>query len=213
MTASLTTLITRAQATLGDDGTYFTTALLTAAARLALSDFNERAPVHAGDLIDGVTDQHEYEVSAIDDRATSIIGVWRQDPDENEHDFPLIYDPYSEDERLWFRLRTSVTNDDILIVRFTIPHTINGLDSETESTIPNNQQDAVILTGICYHALCIRAAARVESINLAPAVVANYERIEAKFLRTFQIGLAKVSEKRNAVGEPDTHAWNDRYHS
>jgi hypothetical protein len=206
MTASLTTLITRAQATLGDDGTLFTTAMLTAAARLALSDFNERAPVHVATTIVGVNNQYEYELSNLDVLAISIIDVLERGADNNELDVSLTYDDYSEDERLFFRLRAPVTSTDTLIVRYTIPQTINGLDSSVESTI-SDQQDTTLLNGICYHALCSRAAKRVESINLAPAVVANYEALKKTFNTQFQRGLAKAAEKRGAVGEPDTKHW------
>jgi hypothetical protein len=212
MTASLTTLISRAQATLADDGTIFTTAMLTAAARLALSDFNLRAPVHAATLIDAVTDQHEYELTDEDPLAISIIDILHQDDDEQEFDVSITYDDYSEDERLFFRLRVPLDTGEIIIARYTIPHTISGLDSAVESTIPDSQ-DTTLLYGICYHAMCIRSADRVETINLAPAVVANYQNVTTRFLNQFERGLAKAAEKRSGVGEPDTRAWNDHYHT
>ncbi len=75
MTDTLTTLISKIQATLGDDGTIFTTAHATAALRLALDDWNERAPIFAAATVDVVAEQKEYEVTTQDAEAVDIIDV------------------------------------------------------------------------------------------------------------------------------------------
>src|SRR5215204_674236 len=117
MSDSLTTLITHVQAGLGDDGTIFTTALCTAAIREALRQFNVIAPVHAGTLIDAVTDQYEYELSDEDSRALDILDVLRQGDNNDELDISLTYDAYNEDERVFFRLRQPEAEGETLIVR------------------------------------------------------------------------------------------------
>jgi len=45
MSETLTSLVTRIQAQLLDDGTLFTTATITAGIRQALAEFNRRAPI------------------------------------------------------------------------------------------------------------------------------------------------------------------------
>lgn len=213
MADSLTTLISKTQGALGDDGTIFTTAICTAAAREALKTFNAHLPVNAGTLIDGITNQLEYELSDEDDRAMYITDILRQDPNLLEKDKPVTFDQYSEDERIFFRLRKAVTSTDILIVRYAIPHTINGLDSETESTLPA-WQDPTLIIGIAAEAARIRGRSRTETINLSKDQSDNYLQQAAEMKREFIADLIAMSRQKKApVGEPDTRAWNDSYHS
>ena len=211
MTDSLTTLISKVQAQLLDDGTRFTTATCTAALRAALKDYNFAAPVHAGTLITVVAEQKEYELSDEADAETAIeiLDILEQDTD-GEDDESLDYDPYNEDERLFFRLRTALSSGTI-IARFTQPHTINGLDSQVESTVPAFY-DQVLVDGGSYHACRIRATGRVETINLNREVPDPLMVAAESFKTAFFAGLAHAAKKRAAVGEPDTRAWNDNYH-
>lgn len=212
MTDSLTTLISKVQGLLGDDGTIFDTTVCTSSAREALKTYNQYLPVHAGDLIDAVSRQHEYDVTAADDRAISILDVLLQGTDNNELDVPLTFDPYDEDERLWFRLRSPQATGQTLIVRYTIPQTINGLDAEIETTIPA-WLVPVLVTGIAAEALRIRSRARVETINLNKDVRAEYAESAREMKSEYIADLRKLSAgKRGAVGEPDVRAWNDGYH-
>jgi hypothetical protein len=207
MSDSLTTLISKVQALLGDDGTIFTTATITAAAREALSIYNEHLPVFAGTLITGVTDQYEYELSDEDTRAVDILDVLLQGDNSNELDISVTYDSYNEDERVWFRLRSPVTSSDTLIARYTIPQTINGLDAEVESTIPA-RLDPLLVKGIAGEALRSRAYARVEKINLNKAVSENYKELALAYNAEFLQVLVSLANKRmSAVGEPDTRTW------
>lgn len=213
MSDSLTTLITRTEAGLGDDGTIFTTAICTAAIREALRQFNQVAPVHAADLITGVNDQYEYELTAVDSLAIAILDVLRQGDNADELDISITYDAYNEDERIFFRLRQPVTTSDTLIVRYTKNHTISGLDSATESTVPT-EQDQIIVDGARAEAIMIRAVSRVETINLSKDQTDNYREIAGHFKAAFTAGLANIGRtKRAPVGEPDTRAWNDNYHN
>jgi hypothetical protein len=212
MSDSLTTLISKIQALLGDDGTIFTTATCTAAVRNALNTYNQFAPVHAADLFDAVTDQYEYEVSDQDTRAMEVLDVLLQGDNANELDLSLTYDDYSEDERLWFRLRAPQTTGKTLIVRYTIPHTVNGLDSQSESTIPA-WQNQILVMGSAAEALRSRAYARVETINLNQDVSNNYKELATIYRDEFTTLLRSISSRKSApVGEPDTRAWNDQYH-
>ena len=213
MSDSLTTLISKVQALLGDDGTIFTTATVTAAIRNSLQTFNEHAPVHAADLLDAVSEQHEYELTDHDDRGMHVLDVLLQGENQNEYDLSLIFDAYDEDERVFFRLRTPQPTGRTLIVRYTIPHTVNGLDSATESTIPS-WQNQILVVGSAAEALRIRAYARVETINLNKDVSDNYKELANIYQINFLSSLSGIaSRKRAPVGEPDTRAWNDAWHT
>jgi hypothetical protein len=209
MTDTLTQLASKIQAALGDTGTYFTTAICTAAVRAALSEINERAPVMSGDLVDVVADQKEYEVTDYDSLATGLIDVLEQDT-SGEDDKPLKFDTYWEDARLFFRLRKSLASG-TLVVRYTKPHTVSGLDSATESTLPS-MHNLYIVIGATYHAILIRSVSRTETINLQQGVPANYDKLADNYRKLFDSFLSKLSAQQSAVGEPRTDAWDDEWH-
>lgn len=211
MTDTLTTLITKVQVLLDDDGTIFTTALCTGAIRKALATVNQFMPVHAGELLDTVADQYEYELSDYDSAAMRITDVLLQGDDEQ--DVSLDYDGYDEDERVFFRLRQSQPAGEILIVRYVKPHTVNGLDSETSSTLPA-WQDEYLVIGAAAEAVMIRARGRVESINLSQDQSDNYRELYQQLNLEFLALLRGVSRsKKIPVGVPDERAWNDQYHT
>ena len=210
MTGTLTELIAKVQAQLIDDGTRFSTATCTAALRACLKNVNERAAINAGTRIDVVARQKEYELSDEDDRAMSILDILEWDDDE-EHT-PIPYDAYSEDERLFFRLRFALSSGEIL-ARYTIPHTISGLDSATEST-PSARLDQIIVDGACAEAIAYRAASRIETINLQQSVSDNYREAMGHFRMAYEMGLsAYIRDRRAPVSEPRADAWNDEYHN
>jgi len=164
MSDSLTTLIGKVQTLLLDDGTRFTTATVTAAVRQALKEFNLRAPMHAGTLESVVADQKEYVLSGTDyNSLIEILDVLLWDDDGDDYQ-PLVYDDYFEDAVPVIRLREARTDAaEFLVVRYTLPYTVSGLDSATESTLPAFF-DPILLDGACYYACLIRAAGRVETV-------------------------------------------------
>jgi hypothetical protein len=120
MTDTLVQLITKLQALLLDDGTRFDTTTCTAAIRQALKIFNTAAPVHAGDLVDTVLGQKEYELDV--PSALDIVDVLRQGKDAYTEDHvSLDFDRYFEDGRPFFRLRVAEPTSNTLIVRIYPP--------------------------------------------------------------------------------------------
>jgi hypothetical protein len=217
MTDTLTTLISKIQATLGDDGTIFTTAHVTAAVRLALGDWNEVAPIFAASVIPVVAEQKEYEITTEDANAFDIIDVLLQGTDTaQENHSPLLFDKYTEDARLFIRLQTAQgSSSDSLVVRYTTPHTINGLDSQTESTLPAYDDPSMVIGG-AYYSLVLRAAARVETINLQKDVSDNYSELAEILKFKWHTRLAAVADMPPAVAEKPsavTHSWNDRWYT
>lgn len=213
MSDTLSQLITKVQAILGDDGTIFTTATCTAAIRQALDEWNLRVEVHAALTITGVNDQYNYELSDEDALATAIYDVLLQGNNNDELDISLDYDEYDEDERIFFRLRRPITTSDTLIVRYRIRHTISGLDSAVESTLPSRHDQAIVL-GAAFFSIMIRAVSRVETINLSKDQSDNYREAAATFAVAFgQRVLSASKAKKPAVSEPDRRAWNDGYYN
>jgi len=212
MTKSLTTLIANVQVLLLDDGTRYTTATVTAAVRSALKEINQRAPVNQATLIDVVASQKDYELTDSPDASTAIsindILLWDADGDNH---IQLTYDEYNEDERLFFRLREAQAAGGFIIARFTIPHTINGLDSQTESTIPAVHDD-VLIDGACFYSLQIRSVGRVETINLNKNVSAELIAAKRYFRQAFDNGLALMASKKPQSAGLDSRAWNDNWY-
>ncbi len=212
MSDNLTTLISKVQAILGDNGTLFTTVTCTAAIRQALAEFNQVVPQILAITITGIDDQHKYDLSDQDPNAWKILDVLLHGENNNELDISLVYDDYIEGERLFFRLRSPVSSGDTLIVRYTKPHTISGLDSATESTILA-LHDQIIVVGAAFYSIIARATSRIETINLSRDQSDNYREIAGHFQAAFNRGLADAQRRRAPIGEPDSRAWNDPYHS
>ncbi len=212
MTKTLTEIVSNVQALLLDDGTRFTTSTITAATREALKEYNQHAPIYAGTLVDVVSGQKEYELSHTDfANLIEVIAVLKQGTDANlEENKELEYDAYFEDSRPYIRLRTAQQSG-YLIVRYTTPNTVSGLDAETESTLPTFY-DNTLIDGACYWACVIRSMAKIETINLNKDVSDNIVQVAMFYRAAFEKGLSQAARRKPPVSEPNTFAWNDNYH-
>jgi len=212
MTQTLTQLISQVQAMFMDDGTRFTAATITAAVRQALKDFNAAAPVRAAETQAVVASQYEYELTDI--TTIQVLDVLLEGTDSlHENHTPLAFTPYFEDGRAWIRLQTPLGSGE-LIIRYTVPHTVSGLDSATESTL-QAIWDAVLLDGACYYSCLIRAASRIEVVNLNADVADPWQSIAALYKLTFDLGL-ELATRQPAARVPDKtwqpRTWNDQWH-
>jgi hypothetical protein len=210
MADTLTQLIAKVQAQLLDNATLFTTATCTAALRQALADLNKSVPQNATALITAVASQKEYELSDEEPLATGITDVLVNG--DNEYDASLSYDAYNEDSRWFFRLRQPQAAGETLIVHYTLPHTINGLDGATDSTLPDDLNLAMINGGALYCCLW-RAAGTIESNNVQPGVALNWMKLSESFQRMFDAALRRYKHQPTVKGEPTARAWNDDQHS
>jgi hypothetical protein len=210
MSDTLTQLVVKLQALLLGDATTFSTATCTAAIRQALKDLNLAVPAHAADTVSAVAEQYEYELE--ESKALVIVDVLRQGLDTYaDHNISLDFDAYFEDDRPFYRLRAPETAGRILIIRYTLPYTINGLDNATDSTLPS-LYDVVLLDGAAWQACLVRAAGRIESINLAEGVSENFRLMAEHFKLAFELGLSNLARRRFPISQPDTRAWNDEWH-
>lgn len=210
MSDTLAQLVTKLQALLLGDSTTFTTATCTSAIRQALKVLNLTVPYHAADVIDAVSEQYEYELA--DSTALQIVDVLRQGTDiYADYNISLDFDAYFEDDRLFFRLRTPEATGTTLIVRYTMPYTINGLDSATVSTLPA-LHDVVLLDGAAWQACLIRSAGTIETINMNIKVAENFALMATHFKTAFLCGLSNLGRRRFPTSVPDTRSWSDEWH-
>ena len=211
MTQTLTQLTAQVQSLFIDDGTRFTAATITAAVRQALKDFNAAAPQRLAETQDAVNGQYDYELTDLN--VMAILDVLQEGADAaQEAHTPLPYSPYFEDGRAWIRLLTPLGSG-TLIFRYSLPHTLSGLDGAVESTL-NAWQDGVLVDGACYYACLARAASRIETVNLNPDVPDPWQEIAALYQRAFNAGLA-LAGRPPAAQLPDsacTRTWQDAFH-
>jgi hypothetical protein len=213
MTQTLTQLISQVQAMFIDDGTRFTANTITASIRQALKDFNAAAPVRAAETQTVVSGQYEYELSDI--TTIQVLDVLLEGTDTlQENHIPLAFTPYFEDGRAWIRLIRPLGSG-TLIIRYTIPHTVSGLDGSVESTLAA-LWDAVLLDGACYYSALMRAASRIEVVNLNANVPDPWQAIAEHYLQAFQAGLI-LATRQPAARVPDKtlqpRTWNDEWHN
>jgi len=205
MSETLTTLIAKAQASLLDDGTRFSTATLTAAFRMALTDYNNHAPIHAADLLAVVSNTSHYEASGGEFlRMLDIFDVLKYDEDGDDHE-PLEFVHYVEDNRHFFHLQDEQSSG-YLLVRFRQQHTLSGLDSAIETTLTDYQ--AHILTdGACAYACRIRAAGIAEDNLLNPDAVKGLERSANLFGDAFLRGITTITPQPPSTNR--STSWQD----
>jgi len=209
MTQTLSQLTDSLQALLNDDGTYFPDALCAAAIRQALKELNLAIPQHAAATVEAVAEQYEYEFE--ESNALDILDVLRQGTDTYaDYNLSLDFDRYFEDDRPFFRLRSPEAEGQLLIIRYTAPYTINGLDGETDSSLPAFY-DPVLLDGAAWQACLVRASSRVEALNFNADVIRQYQQLAEHFRITFQNGLARLGQRKASVSEPDRRGWGDRW--
>ena len=210
MADTLTQLIAKVQPQLLDNGTLFTAATCTAAARQALRELNARVPENATVTIATIAGQKEYELTDNDAAALDVLSIYLEG--SNEFDTAIPYDAYVEDSRVFFRLRDALPAGKTMQVHYTKPHTISGLDGSLDSTLPDPLNVAII-NGICAYACQIRAAATIESNNVQTNVSQSWAKCYNAWHNLFAGQLKEYRNQRTVVGEPSAAAWNDPQHS
>src|SRR5512140_2999522 len=209
MADTLAQLITKIQAQLLDNATLFSTATVTTAVRQALADLHRVAPLQSATVITTVANQLVYELSDYDAQAVTITAVLLEET--NDADKPLPYDAYVEDARVFFRLKSSQPASENVIVQYTKPHTVSGLDSATDSTLTDALNSALVL-GACAYCCLTRAAYTIELNNIEPDVTANWNKAAGAWRRQFDAALKLEEHKNTPAAEPTPAASNHGYH-
>jgi len=214
MTLTLTQITAQVQAMFIDDGTRFTLATITAATRQSLKDFNAAAPQRLAETQAIISAQYEYELTDL--TTIQVLDVLREGTDTlKENHIPLAFNPFFEDGRAWIRLQVPQGASGNLIFRYLSPHTVSGLDSATESTL-QALWDAVLLDGACYYSCLMRAASRIEVVNLNANVPDPWQAIADTYKLAFQTGLILAQQQPSARVPDKTwqpRTWNDDWHN
>jgi hypothetical protein len=209
MTDTLTQLVVKLQALLLGDTTTFSTATCTAAIRQAFKQLNFTVPQHVAATMAAVTDQYEYELD--DQTAIDIVDVLLEGTDTYlDLNVGLAIDKYFEDDRPHFRLRIPQKSGQTLIIRYLKAFTINGLDSANTSTMPA-LYDIVLLDGAAWISCLVRAAGRIETINMNQDVTVNFEKMSDHFRQAFEGGLIELSKRQSPRSQPVMHGWDDSW--
>ncbi len=214
MSDDLATLTDKLQALLLDDGTLFPDATCTAAIRQALHQFNSQLPNTGATTIDVVAGQLVYELTEAlaGTEPLTIIGVYLEDVSGGDNDTPLKADIYSEDNRWFFRLKTAQSSD-TLLVRYTLPHTVEDLDSATESTL-TPYQEPTLLDGAAMRICSMAAAGVIESLLLDSKTSSNYGAAADRFQKAYDYGILAMQQQRTpAIQIPAARGWNDKWHT
>jgi hypothetical protein len=210
---TLAQLTTKLQALLMDNGTLFVAGTCTAAIRQTLLAMNLQLPVNGATTVTIVSGQYVYELTDALAGATpiQILDVLLESPSTADYETSLDFDSYIEDERWYLRLHTAQQSGSML-VRFTQAHTISGLDSSTESTLPAFY-DPVLLDGAAAQCCTMAAAGKDEANNIDPRVPEHYKNAAGGFNRAFQYGMKALAIRRaGPVSVPDTRTWDDAWH-
>jgi hypothetical protein len=144
----------------------FTSAQIDAAIRQALQQYNATRPLVRTYSVDG---QDAYQIVLPSDFAAEHITEVVLD---NDSDPPTIITFYAfhKDEQWVIQTRNYlVSSSESILVTYTAPHTLDGLDGGAGTTIPLVDEYAVQI-GAAGFALASRATSRTESINLQPEV-------------------------------------------
>ena len=207
MADTLAQLITKVQALLGDTyATFFTASIVTAGIRQALNEWNLRVPYYATANVTGIANQYEYDFTTAQTTAIEILDIFTGDESIN-------YTMYIKAGKLYFRLATPLGTTDTMIVAYTKPHTINGLDSETVSTL-TTFDDQAIVDGAAFYSIVTRATARIETVNVSGGQPDDYAQIAQLYKMSFDARLINAARRKEyATAEPDLRAWNDDYHT
>lgn len=206
MTQTLAQLVSSVQAQLIDDGTRFTTPTITAAVRSILARMNKRIPIQTSSVVATVANQLTYEVAG----ALYVTDVLQQAASGEQHT-PLGYDPIYENGAVYFKLRSLLNAGVNILARYAKPHTVNGLDSETTSTLTADQ-DQVLIDGACAEAMSIRGAYIAENNNLNSSTPEKYAKLAQPFESAFEVGLRFYERHQGTPSVGRVTAWNDEYH-
>ncbi len=212
MTETLAQLTTKVQGTIGDDGTLISTTRIGYAVRQALLELTKLVPNVQTCQISTLADQLDYEVSDQDSTAIDVIDVALQV--DNDQDTPLLFVSYVEDERVFFHIHTNdrQPTGKTLLVHYTKPHYINGLESMNETTY-GNELNAAMVMGAAAFACYSLAASAVEKNNVETSVSENWRKLGDKYHTEFLAMLQPYRRRGMPASVPTSATWNDDQHS
>jgi hypothetical protein len=191
MADTLTQLIDRLQALLLEENETFSSTVYTAVIRQALKDLNLTSPMCAADTIDAVSGQYDYELT--EQTILKVVYVLLERTNTCRDFCPSLgFDVYLKDDRPHVRVITSLADGDTLVVRYTVPYTISGLDGATKTTLPTIYQ-AILLDGAAWRVCQVRAASVNETTKISIDEIKRFDSVAQMFYSAFESGLGYLA--------------------
>ena len=157
------------------------------AVALALRTFNSVEPGQTIGTISAVDDQHEYALSSL----TGLLTITRiiYPYDDSDPDYPMVeVTPDIFAGKLIMPAHLSMDDSYKIRVFYTKAHTINGLESETTTTIDDSDRDLLALGAIAYAAK-MYARYSVNRINRSSWTQRQWTDYSALSMDQFRDGL------------------------
>lgn len=209
--STLAQLIDLVQLELDDSAaTYYTDALVTAAIRDALDDVDRSAPAYGEANLTTIADQYDYDLTDVDPDLIQVYEVLYGD-DEPQTQYPGWYFYHAAGvPTLYFR---TIITDSTITFRYTLRHTISGLDSASGTSLLTDQEKEFVNAAAAY-SLKMRATSRTESVTLQQNVAEMLIKQADERMTRWQRVLRDWS-RRYAPKQTDnlTPIWNDEWHN
>jgi hypothetical protein len=162
---NLATIRDRVEARLQDaSNERWSTDDLDEAIRTALEQYSKYNPHHKLDTVNISTAGREIDISSITDDL-QIEKVW-WDYDSGDPSYPPNFRQFEvwPGDVLFIDDRTAPASGDVVRIWYTAMHTIEDLDSATETTIPADDEGTIV-TGACHFAAHTRVVELAEEIT------------------------------------------------
>ena len=212
MAATLTTLRDRVEAALMDSANaVWDTGTLDEGIRQALHEYSREWPNEKVGTVNVASTGREVDISGL----TGLIGigrVWLDYDASNPADPP----DWGRDFELWPGSllyvgsgETEPQSGEVLRIFYTGLHTLNGLDSETTTSVPLDHESLLVM-GACGYAAFSRAADLAETAGVSAVSTPNLAALGSRWLRYFREQLYNLREQNpstGAVGPVRGGAW------
>jgi len=212
MATTLASLRDRVEATLQDStNATWSTDDVDEGIRQALQEYSKVIPHRAIGTISLSADGREISLASL----TGLVNVervwWDYDSTDPAHP------PRWRDFEVWpgsilfINDADEPQNGDTVRVWYTLPHTLNGLDSETTTTLPPGD-DTLLVTGAAAHAALFRSAEISEVLTIdgwSPQRLKEWGELK---MEAFRMGLTRIAAKEAArwsgiAKGPDLDRW------
>jgi hypothetical protein len=182
---------------------------LTAHIRRALGAYTSVAPQRLAATIDTAADVREYSLASLAGlmEVTDLWYPW--DEDEPAYPPPRPHWSMVRDGWLLLEVDDAPTGDgtDVLRVFYTAPHTIQGLDGATASTLDQQGEQLVILGATAYAAMQ-RAQSLMGTVTVSGWTPRQFLEWATARAKAFEVGLEQV--RRRAIMAQDARtSWKD----
>jgi len=197
--SNLSQLIDQVEQELKDTGNdQWSTAELTAHLRRALRAYNRVQPRRIQAVISTTERQREYSLASLSD-LMDVLDVWYP-WDDSDPQYPPKRPAWSVvyDDTLRLEVADAPVGDgtDDIRVFYTLPHTIDGLDDESSTTV-DAQGEQLMVLGASAYAASQMAQSLIGTVTVTGSTPEQYSKWAAGRLRDFAQALEQL--RRRAV--------------